>query len=65
MYHQQSMWGVLSQVPLTQGLYNHVYAPNAVRDRRTILIQKVLSLDILHQWMGHISPNAAKYISQE
>ena len=49
---------VLGQVPLMEGLYKHVYTPKAAETAN--LTWKVLSLDDLHQWMGHISPNAVK-----
>ena len=49
---------VLGHVPFTEGLYKHVYTPKTAETAN--LAQKVLSLDDLHRWMGHISPNAAK-----
>ena len=41
-----------------KGLYKHVYIPKAAETAN--LAQKVLSLDDIHQQMGHISPNAVK-----
>jgi len=54
---------VLGQVPLTKGLYKYVYTPKT--SETTNLVQKTLSLDDLHQCMGHISPAAAKKLVKD
>jgi len=57
---------VLGQVPLVEGLYKHVYAPETAEIAETAnLTWKVLSLDDLHRRMGHISPNFAKTLVKD
>ena len=49
---------VLGQIPLTGGLYKHKYAQKATETANAT--QKVLSINDLHQCMGHISLGAMK-----
>ena len=49
---------VVSQIPLTSGLYKHVYAPEAFELANAT--HTTQTLDELHQCMGHISLHAIK-----
>jgi len=49
---------VVGQIPLTGGLYKHVYAPEAFELANAVCTTQ--TLDELHWHMGHISPHAIK-----